>query len=246
MLEYFRSIVGLFFDLLVPPRESEIFVRALSIEALQALLSPAEAGLLPYRERAVTALVWEVKYHANPRAAKLAGEILAEELSALAAEELGRPLLIPIPMHAARRRERGHNQTELLCEAALKILSGGKTSQRKTSDETGLRKVLGSPPPPRRGRPDFSSTSFVSSDFDYAPDILARTINTPPQQRLPKHRRLNNVRGSMRVIHSERVKGRVCIVVDDVATTGATLKEAKRALREAGARKVITLALAYS
>ena len=40
------------------------------------------------------------------------------------------------------------------------------------------------------------------------------------------------------------VRGRTCIVVDDVATTGATLREAERALQTAGASEVYCLALA--
>ncbi len=197
--DLFTSII----DLIVPPRRSELLVRTLTLEELLNLQT--EEGL-PYHDSRVTALVWELKYYANRRAAALAGELLADELLALAAEEIGTPLLIPVPMHAARRRQRGHNQTELLCKAALKNITG----------------------------------------IDYMPNVLIKIKTTIPQQGLDKHLRIKNVHGSMEVSDASKITGRVCIVVDDVATTGATLAEASRALRAAGARRVHTVALARS
>ena len=199
-----RALITGIFDLLVPPRRTEQLVRSLSLEMLQLLNTPEG---LPYHDPRVTALVWELKYYANKKAAVLAGEVLAEVLLALAGEELGRPLLIPIPMHAARRKERGHNQTEMLCTAAVR----------------GLSDV-----------------------FEYVPTALTRIQNTPPQQGLERTKRLKNVKNAMVVEDPDRVAGRVCVVVDDVATTGATLKEARRALRLAGARRVHLISLAYS
>lgn len=204
-------------DLLLPPRASERMVRSLNIEILERIKTPllrqGYAGL-EYQDPRVKALVWELKYHKNKKARELAGAILAEELLGIASEELGAPLLIPIPMHKSRRRERGYNQTELLCEAALAALT---------------------------------YESFVSG-FEYAPRVLIRARATPPQQGLAKHIRLKNVRGSMEAAgpDAKKIAGRICIVVDDVTTTGATLAEAERALRAAGALRVHTLALARS
>ena len=198
--EFFADII----DLVLPPRPTERVVRSLHIETLQSL---GGEDPLPYHDPRVTALVWELKYHASSRSAALAGEYLAEILLAAASEELGVPLLIPVPMHAARLRERGHNQTELLCESAL---------------------------------------LHIGNTFEYIPKALVRTVNTKTQQGLPRAERLKNIKNSMRVADPNRVAGRVCIVVDDVTTTGATLEEAKRALRLAGARSVHTIALASS
>jgi predicted amidophosphoribosyltransferase len=131
---------------------------------------------------------------------------MAEELLAIAGEELSRPLLVPVPMHKTRRQERGHNQTEVLCAAALRHLDNA---------------------------------------YDYAPEALARIVSIPEQQKLGRAARLENVAGSMQA-DSSLVAGRVCVAIDDVATTGATLAEAKRALKAAGAARAYTLALAQS
>ncbi len=213
-------------ELILPPRASEREVERLTPGGLLTLQT---AEGLPYSDKCVRALVWELKYHANPRAATLAGELLAEELLAIASEELGRPLLVPVPMHKTRRQERGHNQTELLCEAALEVLS-------KSGRENSLAQL-----PSRKE----DTEDFFSDTFDYAPTALKRTKFTPEQQKLDRTTRLKNVAGSMEA-NPAVVHGRVCIVVDDVATTGATLAEAARALKAAGARRVHTLTLAQS
>lgn len=201
-----RGLLRTLVDTVIPPRASERVVRGLSLSQLQELM---REDSLPYHDPRVTALIWELKYYGNPRATALCGALLSEHLLALAAEELGRPLLLPIPMHPARRKARGHNQTELLCQAALRHL--GAQSE---------------------------------ASLEYATHALTRVRDTPTQQGLERSKRLRNVRGSM-VAHGA-VRGRVCIVVDDVTTTDATLNEARRALRKAGARAVHTLALARS
>lgn len=237
----FSSIFTFLFDLVVPPRGTEERVQGLTLAKLQSAASGESS--LPYRNPDITALVWELKYRRNPQATALAGEFIAEELMAIAAEELGKPLLIPVPMHAARRRERGYNQTEMLCEASLFVLN--KREGQTLSDRTLSQKVLGSPvrAGTQRGRPDFSQEGSI---FEYAPNVLVRARATPPQQGLPRFLRLKNIRGAMQVVDPERVRGRVCVVVDDVTTTGATFEECKRVLKLAGARAVHCVALARS
>jgi len=56
--------------------------------------------------------------------------------------------------------------------------------------------------------------------------------------------RRQNVRGAFRVGRRANFVGRTVLVVDDVMTTGSTVSEAARVLREAGATKVFVAVLA--
>jgi ComF family protein len=71
--------------------------------------------------------------------------------------------------------------------------------------------------------------------------LLARRRATPPQSLLGKADRLANLRRAFRVPRPEKVRGLRILLVDDVATTGATLDAAARALKNAGAAAVIAL-----
>jgi ComF family protein len=64
---------------------------------------------------------------------------------------------------------------------------------------------------------------------------LRRTRPTPPQTSLGKAGRLANLRQAFRVPRPGRVRGLRLLLVDDVATTGATLDAAAAALKRAGA-----------
>jgi ComF family protein len=79
--------------------------------------------------------------------------------------------------------------------------------------------------------------------FDYRPDCLRRTKYTRPQAKLKEKSRLKNVFGCFNWcgidLNSQNV-----ILVDDVATTGATLNECARVLKDHGANEVWGLVIA--
>lgn len=67
----------------------------------------------------------------------------------------------------------------------------------------------------------------------YAPHGLLKVRDTPPQAGLDREARLKNVRGAFDC--GESLSGLRIAIVDDVMTTGATLSEAAKALKKAGA-----------
>ncbi len=73
---------------------------------------------------------------------------------------------------------------------------------------------------------------------------LIKIRNVPPQTSLEVKDRKKNVLGAFRVIKGEYLKGKVVLLVDDVYTTGATIRESSRALKKAGVKEVRAVTIA--
>ena len=73
---------------------------------------------------------------------------------------------------------------------------------------------------------------------------LARAVDTVPQVELSGLGRHDNVGNAFIARPRSRLEGRTLALVDDVSTTGATLRACRRALLARGARRVIGLVLA--
>jgi ComF family protein len=136
----------------------------------------------------------------DARPAALAAALLADAARRLAGPEVG--LVVPVPIHARRLRERGFHPAGELSRA--------------------LARSLGVPADPR---------------------ALAQLRATASQTGLDRRARRRNVRGAFAARAGLRVP-RCVALVDDVVTTGATLAEAARALRRAGARRVVAVCVA--
>jgi predicted amidophosphoribosyltransferase len=76
------------------------------------------------------------------------------------------------------------------------------------------------------------------------PEVLARVVATESQTALDSAARLANVQGAVRLRRPALVAGRHVMGVDDILTTGATLSECARCLREGGAATVGALTVA--
>jgi ComF family protein len=73
---------------------------------------------------------------------------------------------------------------------------------------------------------------------------LRRVRYTATQTHLSMDERAANVRGAFAVSDPDWVAGRNLLLVDDVMTTGATVSECARVLKEAGAGRVYVITVA--
>jgi ComF family protein len=146
-------------------------------------------------------LVHLLKYHGMQPIAGRLGALLADILEPFA----GTPMLvIPVPMHTVKQRQRGFNHAELLARAAMVEM--------------------------RRRHPQWVLHLETS--------LLKRVRVTMSQAGLTTHQRRQNLRGAFFAPKSARLAGRDVLLVDDIYTTGATVRACSRVLMNAGARSV--------
>lgn len=107
--------------------------------------------------------------------------------------------IAPVPLHPARRRERGYNQSELIARSICETLR-----------------------------------------INHVPGLLVRVRQTQTQTSFDAEGRRVNVLGAFRLgkIDSSEVEGKKILLVDDVITTGSTIKECARTLKSNGASEV--------
>ena len=180
--------------------------------------------LYDYRHPPIKKALWLFKYKNKKRLAGIFAEILhskiLEELSdLLIMENFRNPILIPLPLSAKRYKERGYNQAELICKELVKI--------------NDIRR-----------QPDNVLAGGVYLELEN--NILIKPKETKHQAHIKNRtERLKNIIGSFAVKNADLIKNRNIILIDDITTTGATLAEAKKTLKQSGARKIIAFTVAH-
>lgn len=75
-------------------------------------------------------------------------------------------------------------------------------------------------------------------------NVLEKVKKTKTQSCLKKEERKNNVENSYVVKSVDKVKNKKVILFDDIYTTGATVNEISKKLKEAGVKKILVLVIA--
>ena len=160
------------------------------VRSFGAYTSPMARAILMLKYGEITPLGgWFAKRLARV-AARFAGEFAVD-------------VVVPVPLHASRLRERGYNQAELIARPLARIL-----------------------------------------DIPFRSYLLVRTRPRPDKLRLTRRERWETVRGAYATREGAQVDKLRVLLVDDVLTTGATLDACSRALRGAGAVRVVGLTVA--
>lgn len=177
------------------PGPRHIDVRRHGCRHLEACLAVADYT------GAVKKLLHDLKFRAaRQRVPYLAEFLLAHVPPAYVAAA---DLAVPVPLHPARQRQRGFNQTELLFAPLL------------------AQHHLAAPP-----------------------GVLLRRRDTAPQWTLDKRERKQNITGAFAVSDGAPVADRSILLLDDIFTTGLTMDECAKVLKQHGARRVRGLVLA--
>ena len=112
-------------------------------------------------------------------------------------------ILVPVPIHQKRLRERGYNQSGLLARELGKL-----------------------------------------TNLPVVDDCLIRQRHTPPQARTSTvEERRSNIADAF-VCRDQRLRDKQVLLIDDVATSGATLDACATALKTSGATAVWGLVMA--
>ena len=74
--------------------------------------------------------------------------------------------------------------------------------------------------------------------------LLRRNKYTKSQTKLTTKNRRKNIIGSIKAINTGQIKNKKILLIDDVYTTGSTLREASKILLNAGAYKIYVFTLA--
>ena len=127
--------------------------------------------------------------------------------------------IIPIPLHYSRLLSRGFNQSELL---AVELREALKSSEFILNKKYKNLKAI---------------------------NLLSRRMRTKVQMTLAQEERLENMQGVFKVRNRLVKKHNInensnILLIDDVLTTGATLKFATEALNDAGFKNINVLVLA--
>jgi len=145
------------------------------------------------------------KYRRFRSLGKVLGRFVVESLAEEAVLWEGAEIVVPVPLHRQRRRERGFDQARVLAR------------------EIGRLQRL-----------------------PVAVGVLSKVRNTAPQTSLERDARRTNVRGAYEAARPDRIRGRVVLLVDDVYTTGSTIRECASVLKRAGAKEVRAVTVAQA
>jgi len=182
------------------------------------------AGLLwavPYQNFLVKKLIHQFKYEPfiKELAQSLAYLIISHLLLiGIEAEKLQGFVLVSIPLHRKRKKWRGFDQAEEISGEISNYFnpvrdSGDRKNPQKENISNGVK-------------------------IPVLNNVLIREKETLPQVDLEGKDRKENIKGAFFCQKPDLIKGKKIFLIDDVYTTGSTIEEAARILKEAGAKEV--------
>jgi ComF family protein len=177
-----KDAVNALVDLVLPRRERRVRTENRTLEEIP--LSPTSHDLLgvrittlmEYQNPAVEDLIRSLKYDGSSHAAKLAAELFAdylrEEVSSQRIFSAKKILIVPVPLHKSRARERGWNQIELVLKTLPKEFREGPVATFAPHALTRTRATK-----PQTRLPRSERLSNVAGAFETADKELVHGAN---------------------------------------------------------------------
>ncbi len=182
-------------------------------------------SVFAYKDELVRSMVWNIKYKRSKKALEIGGYALHRyifENFISTDKHAGQILIIPIPISTRRKNERGYNQCELLIDEIIKFDTDNSSKKLLFSKNLLKRKI-------HRDRQTLKNRNRRLED---AKKIFE--IDQAELQRIESATNLPIITDKLQVL-----------VIDDVVTTGSTMKEAVELLRSTGFKNVSGVSLAH-
>ncbi|AEY64378.1 putative amidophosphoribosyltransferase [Clostridium sp. BNL1100] len=107
-------------------------------------------------------------------------------------------IIVPVPLHKSRQKQRGYNQAELMAEQIAKTLK-----------------------------------------IPCGKNLLIKSSATKSQSMLKRTERLLNLEDAFMAVNDGLIANKNILLIDDIVTTGSTVNQCCKALKQAGAERVI-------
>lgn len=137
----------------------------------------------------------EFKFEGKKELYKVFSLILIEKLKMT--DDIKFDIIISVPIHESKLKQRGYNQTQLIAQDIAKKLQ-----------------------------------------IEIENDVLIKSKITKNQSELNRDERKTNIINSFIIQNGEKIKEKRILLIDDIVTTGATVNECSRMLKENGAKEV--------
>lgn len=119
-------------------------------------------------------------------------------------------------------------------------------SNPKVSEVLKKYDIVISVPVSRRRKMErgYNQSELIAKDIckklnkKYSRDILIKTKNTTAQSTLNKEQRKENAKGVYEIRKQDKIKGKKVLLIDDIYTTGSTVNECSRALKQANPKEI--------
>jgi ComF family protein len=208
-------------NIIFPKREDEKFVQDFDFENIESLAKNQNHNnlafsIFSYKDQKVKAMIWEMKYHRNPKVldffAKVLSDYIYEELIDKTIFSNQKTFLLTSPpITKLKMQQKGFCHTDLLCREIIKNFE-------KTNTELKI---------------------------SYKPDAMKKIKETQNQSKTKdKSERMKNLKGAFwadkKIFDNASV-----ILIDDVLTTGATIEEMSKTIKNAGAKEITAFTIAH-